>query len=302
MSIRTIYKSAILFMLLCSYSSLLVYPQGDSAKGERQSLIYLRYYVINNQVPYLNVQTKNKIGKAFLPQDKVAVSIYLDKDSDAESQVGKVVTNEKGVATVSIPANLAAKWGEEPTHTFFAHADSSNNFDATSEELLVSKSKLELDTSNDGEIRSLKARLFKNENDSLVPMAGVDIRLAVKRLGGYLDIGEEESYTTDSTGNVEGEFNRKDLPGDTLGNLEVVAIVDDNDEVGSLETRLKVPWGVAPNYSSNFGKRSLYATGDRAPVWLMIMAYGSIAAAWAVIIYLLTRIIQIRRLGLQKTE
>lgn len=285
-----------LLVLFGCYGALPLAAQEDSAKKERESLVYIRYYVINNQLPYLNVQTKNKIDKAFLPQGQVPVSIYLDSDS-SESLVARVVTNEKGVATTGLPANLAAKWAENSSHTFIAHTDSTANFSAIKEEVLVYKSKLELDTVNEDGVRKLKASLLKNEAGSLVPLPEADIRLTVKRLGSYLNIGEEASYTTDSTGKVEGEFTRKDLPGDTLGNIELVALVDDNDVVGTLETRLKVPWGKPAKFISAFDERSLYATGDKAPKSLLIIALGCIIGVWSVIFYLITRIIQIKRLG-----
>ncbi|WP_160144170.1 hypothetical protein [Chryseolinea soli] len=253
--------------------------------------------MINNQVPYLEVQTKNKVGRAFLSQANVPVTIYLNNDSDAESLMGKVVTNEKGIASLGLPATLAARWKEKSNPTFFAHTDSSANFNAAHEELSMNKSRLELDTANEDGTRIVKARLFKYEKDLRVPIAGVDVRLAVKRLGGYLKIGEEESYTTDSTGTAQGEFNRADLPGDALGNLEVAALVDDHDEVGTLETRMEVPWGVPPKVANNFQERSLYATGNKAPIWLMVMAYGCIAGVWMVIIYLIAKIVQMKRVA-----
>lgn len=282
-------------LLICCLCSLIATAQEDSPKKEaRQSLIYMRYYAINNRVPYLEVQTKNKVGKAFLPQAKVPVTIYLNNNGDAESRMGQIVTNEKGVASMGLPASLASRWKERANPIFYARTDSSANFNAAHEELLVTKARLELDTVNDGGARSLRARLLKYENASLVPMPEIDVRLAVKRLGGYLNIGEEESYSTDSAGYAQGEYKRTDLPGE-LGNLEVVALVDDNDEVGTLETRMTVPWGIRFKVADNFNKRSLYATGNKAPVWLMLMAYGCIIGVWAVIVYLVVNIVKIKR-------
>lgn len=299
MNITSILRQRCNFLVLvCCCGPLLLAAQEDSAKEKRESLIYIKYYVIDNRVPYLNIQTKNKIDKAFVNQDKVPVQIYLDNDSSAESLVGRVVTNEKGVATIGLPANLAAKWGEKSSHTFYVRTDSSANFGATTEELLVYKSKLELDTVNEDGTRKLKARLLKNESGTMVPIAGADVRLAVKRLGGFLKIGEEETYTTDSTGKVEGEFTIKDLPGDSLGNIELVALVDDNEVVGSLDTRLKAPWGVPAKFVNNFdNERSLSATGNKAPGSLLIIALGCIIGVWSVIISLIGRIIKIRKLG-----
>src|SRR3954467_445210 len=107
MKITSIFKERWSFLVLvCCCGPLRLAAQGDSAKAaggdstkqERESLIYLRYYATNNHVPYLNVQTKNKIDNAFHAQEQVPVRIYLDNDSNAESLVARVVTNEKGVA------------------------------------------------------------------------------------------------------------------------------------------------------------------------------------------------------------
>jgi hypothetical protein len=270
--------------------------QEDSAKKERESLVYIRYYVINNQLPYLNVQTKNKIDKAFLPQGQVPVSIYLDSDS-SESLVARVVTNEKGVATTGLPANLAAKWAENSSHTFIAHTDSTANFSAIKEEVLVYKSKLELDTVNEDGVRKLRASLLKNEAGSLVPLPEADIRLTGEKIRELSQYRRRSILYNRFHRKVEGEFTRKDLPGDSLGNIELVALVDDNDVVGTLETRLKVPWGMPAKFISAFDERSLYATGDKAPKSLLIIALGCIIGVWSVIFYLITRIIQIKRLG-----
>jgi hypothetical protein len=274
--------------------------QADSASDAKESLLYLRYYVINNEVPYLNVQTKSKVGKAFHPQGKVPVNIYLNNDLDKASLIGRVVTNEQGVATLGLPANLATLWKEKSNPTFYAQADSTSAFGAKSLELMINKSRLDLDTINDDGTRSVRARLYTYENDTVVPMAGVDMRLAVKRLGGDLNIGDEEMYTTDSTGMVQAEFKLTDLPGDKQGHLELVALVDDNDVVGTLENRVRVPWGAATTYTSNFEERSLFARGSKAPGWLLIMAIGIILGVWSVIIYLIASIIRIKKLGTQQ--
>jgi len=296
-AMKTIRLLRNLLVTICGLSPILLVAQVDSVKEKRESFLYLRYYVINNQIPYLNVQTKNKVDKEFHPQPGIPVSIYLNKDSDAASLIGKVVTNEKGVAVIGLPATLAAVWKEKSSPTFFARTDSSSNFDAKSEEVSMNKSKLELDTVNDGGVRSVKARLLQYENGSPVPMSEVDIRLSIKRSGGNLNIGEDETYATDSTGTVQGEFSRKDLPGDTLGNLELVALVDDNDVVGTVETHMKVPWGVPAKYVNDFDRRTLYATGNKAPLFLMVIAYGTIAGVWTVIFYLIYNIVQIRKMG-----
>src|SRR5262245_27118960 len=113
------------FWFCCLLAGCLPYhtmAQGDSAaKTERQSIIYLQYHVRNNQSPFLYVQTKNKTDKGFFTAAKVPVSIYLDKDLEKDALVGQVTTSEKGDGSLVIPPSLAGKWGQLPSHTFYAH-------------------------------------------------------------------------------------------------------------------------------------------------------------------------------------
>ena len=273
--------------------------QDSSAPAARESLLYLKYQLKNNRIPYLQVQTKSKEGKAFLPAGNVPVELFLDKDSAAEALIGKVTTNNLGEATIWIPGSLAKAWDHASDHTFYAQAKAVKNFDAVQASVTVIMARLELDTAAGSDGRSLKAKLVKKEGESWVPMPEVDVRLAVKRLGGYLPVAGDETYTTDSTGSVTGEFGLQHLPGDSTGKIEVVARVEENDEVGTLETSLLVPWWEPVVYKSDFNKRSLWATGRKAPIWLMLIAYGCIIGVWSTVIYLFINLYKIIKLRSQ---
>ena len=293
-----IFNIAALVSVLHCLLPFLLQAQNDSAsKPQRQSIIYLQYHVKNNQVPYLYIQTKNKLDNAFVVAPNTPITIYLNKDGAQDALIGKVVTNDKGIGSIVIPGNLAASWHEATTHTFFAHADSSAAFGPAEKSVSATIARLVIDTTNEGETKSVVATLQKKEGSGWAPIPDVDVRIGVKRLGGSLSVGDKDAYTTDSSGKAIAEFAQPNLPGDPSGKLELVAYVDDNDEVGTMETSLIVPWGVAPTYKSEFGQRSLWATPRRAPIWLMLMAYGCIIAVWSVIILLITRIWRIRKLG-----
>lgn len=298
---RIIYTKiflACLFALGCL--PFIANGQPDSSnKTARESFIYIRYYVVNNQLPYLRIQTKNKTSDGFVIASGVPVKVYLNQDSVAEALIGQVVTNNSGDASLNFPSSLASLWDTSGSNTFFARTESSQAFDAKTESTTIVNSRLEIDTVNTDEGRGVVAKLSKMEDGSWVPMTEVDMRLAIKRHGGNLNIGDEETYTTDSSGKVQGLFTKVHLPGDATGNIEIVAMVDDNDEVGTLETGKVVPWGTAdhPDTKFGFGERSLWSTGGEAPGWLLFMALGCIIGVWTVIIYLITRIVKIKKLG-----
>ena len=266
-------------------------------KPTRESLLYLKYHMKDNKVPYLAVQTKNKLENAFTNAANVHVSIYVDADKSKDALVGEVVTDEKGNAIVGIPPSLATVWDHHPNHTFYAHTEATSTFDAVSKEVTIKLARLQLDTVTTADGKSVAVTLQKNENGSWDAMPEVDVKVGIKRYGGILNVGDEDTYPTDSAGSVHAEFLKANLPGDDQGRLQLVALVDDNDEVGTLETSVTVPWGVAHEFKTDFGKRSLWSTPRNAPIWLTAMAWFCIIAVWSVIIYLITRIIAIWKLG-----
>ena len=204
-------------LAFCVGACVQVQAQKDSTKPQRQSLIYLQYHVKNNQLPYLYVQTKNKLENAFLPAGNVSVTIYLNKDGAADALIGKVTTNEHGVGSIGIPGNLASNWNEGASHTFYAHADSSANFGPAEKSVTATIARLIVDTLTKDSTKNVVVKLEKKEGTAWVPVKDVDVRIGVKRLGGYLNVADKDSYTTDSTGKAEAEFAQQNLPGDPKG-------------------------------------------------------------------------------------
>src|SRR6186997_129710 len=85
----------------------------DSTKNEL--VMNLGYFMNNNKIIYLIANTKTKIDKKFQPVKGMIVNLYLDNDS-AGNSIGKVVTNEKGIAKAIIPASLKDLWEGTATH------------------------------------------------------------------------------------------------------------------------------------------------------------------------------------------
>jgi hypothetical protein len=290
--------------LFCFSVALLIFhgplqsvaSENTNGKPARQSLVYIRYYLVDNKIPYIRIQTKIKTEKGFSVAGNIPVSVFLNGDS-SDALIDRIETDSRGEGLFYLPVSSASRWNASGENTFHAKTTSSDSFDAITQSITIFPSKLETDTATtDGE-KTVTARLMKKETDVWIPVDGVDIRLAVKRLGGNLNIGEDETYTTDSTGMVSGKFKLAKLPGDSKGNIEIVAMVDDHEELGTLSSGMQVPWGAATVATGSFDERTLWATGSKAPIWLLVMAFACIIGVWSVIIYLVAIIIKIRKLG-----
>lgn len=264
--------------------------------AEKNSLsLTLKYFNNNNQTQYLVVQAKSKIDGKFQQIPNIPVSFYIASETVKENLLGKAITNEKGEASLLIPASAKAEWVKTISPNFIVVSEATKRFDEGKGDATITKAKIKIDTA---EGRVINAKVMELKDNIWLPVKGVDLTLGVKRLGGNLNVNETQTYTTDSLGAVIAEFKRENLPGDVAtGKLTIVATVTDNETYGNLTAEIPVVWGNKFNYNSNFDRRTLFARRGHSPLWLELMAYGIIIAVWGVILYLIIQLKKIIKLG-----
>jgi len=280
--------SLCLILLLGSYKAF-------SQSADKGSLsITVNYFVENNKIPSLMVKVKTKVKGKFQDVGGIGLSLFLDKDT-ALNLIGKVVTNQHGEAYASIPSSLKNQWGKAVKHTFIAAFRGNTQYDSTSGTFTANKAKILIDTASG---RSVVATVMEMKDSTWKPVKGVDVVIAVRRMGGDLNVNETPSFSTDSTGQASADFKRDSIPGDLKGNIALVAKVVDNDQYGNLSIEKTVRWGgkfVAKN--EDFNARTLFATRAKAPIWLIFISTAIIIAVWTVLILLVLNIVKIRKLS-----
>jgi hypothetical protein len=294
---KLLHKSCLLLCFILIVTGL--QAQDSVAK---ESVLSIKYFSIDNKIPYLVVQSQSKLGKKYTPVKNVSVQVFIDSDSSELNLLGKVTTGENGEAKVILPVSVKAFWDASPQHNFIATAAATKDpiaigFNETKTELLITKSKIVIDTSSDETAKTITATVTKLKDGEWVPAKDVEMKIGIRRSGSILSAGDEETYTTDSTGQAVAEFKKDSLPGDEKGNIMLVAKVEDNELYGNLVVEKSVPWGVFKKFENNFNKRSLWATRFKTPIWLLFMAYSIVAGVWGVLIYLVWQIIKIKKLG-----
>lgn len=264
--------------------------------AEKNSLsLTLKYFNNNNQSQYLVVQAKSKIDGKFQQIAHIPVSFYIASETVKENLLGKAITNEKGEASLLIPPAAKAEWAKTISPNFIVVSEATKKFDEGKGDVTITKAKIKIDTA-DG--RVINAKVLALKDSIWVPVKGVDLSIAVKRMGGNLNVNETQTFTTDSLGAVSAEFKRDSLPGEaTTGKLILVATVADNETYGNLTAEIPAVWGNKFNYDSNFDRRTLFARRGHSPLWLELMAYGIIIAVWGVLLYLIVQLRKIIKLG-----
>ena len=263
-----------------------------AAQEEGKKIVKLHYVNSNNSVQYLLLESILKKGKVLTPITHQSYKIYLD--SAGTNLISNLKTDETGKAKAFIPPSLKAVWDASSQHTFIVMAGD----EEVISDFVITKAKITLDTSNADGVRNITVSVLKKEDTKWVPAADVEMKVGIQRLGGILSAGEEDNYTTDSSGTVTVEFKRDKLPGDQNGNLLLVAKVEDNELFGSLIVEKKALWGVATKVDTAFfDQRTLWSTRFRTPYWLLFMAYSIIFGVWGTLIYLIRQVIKIKKLG-----
>ena len=300
---KNLKKTKFFFLLLPCLLMLLANMVPAQKKATSKELVKLKYFNNNNTVQYLILEDLLKTGNKTEPQQNKLFQLFLDSNK-AENLIAKVKTNNRGKAKAFIPPTLKNLWDATPKHTFIAVAPAINKEeDAKTYEIEITKARITLDTVSDI-AKTILVSVSSFNGTHWVPANNVEMKVGVSRTGGgILSAGDKETYTTDSSGMITVAFTKDSLPGDTKGNMVMVAKVEENELYGNLLVAKVVPWGVAVKTDNSFfDQRTLWSTRFKTPFWLLFVAYSIVIGVWGTIIYLVFQIVKIKKLGIASSQ
>ncbi len=264
-------------------------------------VLAVKYFLNETKTPYVEVSVKKKNGRVFEPVKNIPVSVYLG-EAAPENLLGKITTGKEGLGRVAFPAAQKATWDSLTEFKIMASSDSVAGVEAMDADVTIKKAILVIDTAFADGIRTVTAQLKEKSGNEWVAVKEIEMKLGIKRSLGLLSVGDAETYTADSAGIASAEFKRDSMPGDDKGNLVLLAKVEDNDVYGNLVAEKAVPWGRPASVTANFWHRTLWSTGDRAPLWLLFIALSIIIGVWAVIFFMVRQLFRLRKMGREFKE
>ena len=132
------------------------------------------------------------------------------------------------------------------------------------------------------------------------PLEGIQVKFYVKRFFGSLPlIANGKAVSTDETGVASVKF-PNDLPGDANGTVIVSAKVEDDDNYGTFEAKDSVKWGTIVSTASQeeeWNERSLFGSGNKAPLYLIYSAGVIIIIVWGTLLYVIYSLVKIKKAG-----
>ncbi|HNP22817.1 MAG TPA: hypothetical protein PKM63_15590 [Panacibacter sp.] len=280
-----------LLVTLCCFATAGQTANAQSDSVPATKIIRMHYYNVNNSMQYILLESQLKKEKTFTPQANKTYNLYLDS---AANLVAMLKTDKDGKAKAFIPPTLKAAWEGSSQHTFIVKEGD----EELVSDYVITKSKIDIDTANEDGARVINVSVMKMDNNEWKPAAGVELKVGFERLGGILSAGDEETYTTDSTGTVKVTVTKDSLPGNEKGIITIAARADDNETFGNLLAEKNISWGLPTEINTHFfDQRALWTTRFRTPIWLLAMAYSIVIGVWGTLIYLIFQVIKIRKLG-----
>ena len=250
----------------------------------------ISYFKSGDDLPYLKIRVRKRIERRYFPMTGVQARVYFGEESK-DNLIGEITTDDKGEGIVSIPSALMSTWNYQDSFEFLAFMAETDSTEEVMESLEIVKSRIRLSTSEDSVITAIFER--KGE-EGWVPEEEVELKVFLKRHFGKLP-ATEDYLETDEDGVLDFKFEQQ-VPGDKDGKLTFGVMIEDHDEFGNVTAFTTTNWGV-PTMDDNttFSKRTLWATRDKVPIWLLLLANFIIAGVWGVIIYLGVQIYKIKK-------
>lgn len=269
-----------------------------SARAQEQKEILrmdLSYHQQNDDLPVLKLSAKTKVDRRFEPVGGVGFNLFFDEES-AAGFMGRVTTNDKGMLSLRMPARFGDRWRAAHQYTFIAALTGNEEFEDEAVELEITRARIDLVLEEKDSTRLIHAGLSAYADSGWVAIPDVEIRLVIRRSLSDLRAGDEDVYTTDENGGISSPF-VLDIGGDPQGNIVMGAKIEDHELYGSVVATKTIPWGYPRVVNDSFGKRTLWATRDKTPLWLLIFPNLIIAGVWGVIFYLTFQIYRMYQLG-----
>jgi hypothetical protein len=121
------------------------------------------------------------------------------------------------------------------------------------------------------------------------PVEGVEVSIGVARTFGLLHLGSEETWD-DGTAAVEFP---EGLPGNSEGELEAVATVEETDDYAAASARAWIPGGAAVEATEEPAPAALWSS---RPLWPLVAVLGGLlAGVWSTYVFVIVMLAKIAR-------
>jgi hypothetical protein len=246
-------------------------------------------YFNKSGIKSLKATLTAKEARRYAPLKGEAMNFYILEDT-SKLLLGTVLTNEAGQASVIIPEDLEIISENEVIRNYEVSFDSTKTYRRSKKTLEIKDIVMEISFSQKNEIKLINLIASEvGEEGELIPLSDEVVFFYVPRTFTLLQVAE--GILQDGSTFVDFPTT---LPGDSLGNLTIIAKISEHDDYGNVETSEGINWG-KPLPPMKIEHRGL---GDvEAPLWMVYTLIILLSIVWFHYMYAIFTIYLIKREG-----
>ena len=280
------YRYIVIIGLLILFTPDNLYSQNDKKKTTKLRVEYIKG---NNNVESI-VATLRIKEKRYVPLSDVEVLFYSTNDTSIVL-VEKVRSDAKGEAVFLIEDNPKVFIDSLGLMTFKVEYKGNTLNKGANKNIIVKQINMDVSFFQKDTIKYIDINIEEiGIEDHSIPIKNLEVGLYIEGTFSLLKIAEVE---TDESGKAVVEF-PINMPGDTLGVLNIVAQVEEHDLYGTVKSSGKINWG-KPVPLAIEKQRGLGDTD--APLWMVYTLIILLSAVWFHYLYVIFLMIKIKLVG-----
>ena len=240
-----------------------------------------------------NIYARKETGNFALENAEIEFTASADKD---QKNLGKIKADYVGNAIVKLAISAGLPVDKEGKTTFTASFAGKGKYQPVSESVTCKKAKLIVTFTKEDSVHTIHVKAFQIEaNNEVKPLPKETIGIYTPRMLSNFKLGEV-ALDDDGLGSIEFPGN---IVGDSLGNITIYAMIEENETFGNVRGQSKVSWGIPKQYYlAERPTRELWT--PVAPIWMIITLIIMLTGVWAHYVYAVIQLVMIHRQSKEK--
>ena len=297
---QSMHVCLIIVLLIFVCQTDLISQSSKKSTRVRMSLAYHNDVTKSRSLVASLYHIENRVR---IPVTNEMVVFYLGDMSD-DIVIDSILTDDNGEAHLKFEEDFRFEVDEDRKFYVSALYNGNKSYSSAESEIEIKDITMELFLSEVAGVKTISVRAFEMGNGSeLVPVDGAEVNFYVPRLFSDQLIGEGE--INEGKGGIAFPDN---IAGDTIGNISIIAWVEDHDEYGYVERQLKdFRWGNTQPIEEDkslmtieitIPTRALWHTN--APLWMIITLIILLTGVWSHYFYVIYQLIKLSKLNKNK--
>ena len=267
---------------------LIISSPSFSQAGEKISPYFqLQHFNITDEIKSLKATLTYSSNRMELPLPGMKISFY--SGAPGQNLIGSGLTDENGIAGVSLDDYKSLQTNADGFWTFSAGFPGNDSIDGTSAEISIKDVSFVMLLSEADSIKTITLNVTTIQNGKEIPVSGEMVMIYVPRMFSLLPVGE---VTLNESGTASIEF-PSDLPGDREGMITIISKLEEHPEFGNIERKTSQKWGVPTEYSVPATHRALWT--KTPPMWMIVTLSILLTGVWGHYLFAIISLFLIKR-------